>query len=63
MVLNPGTIFLFLLFYIACLVGATGSKRPFYRRMWGVAACVLGLACIVSGFVMIAGVLAAVAAI
>lgn len=61
--LNMGTIFLFIVFYLACTVGVLSSKRRFYKKMWTVASIVLGSACVASAFLIVAGVLGVIAAI
>lgn len=63
MILSTGSIFLFIVFYTACLIASLSSKRPFYKRMWAVASFVLGLTCVVTAFLLIAGVLSIVIAI
>ena len=40
---SAGTAFVFLVCYMICLLASKVSKRPFYKRMWGVAASILGV--------------------
>ncbi len=44
MVVSSGTAFLIVLFYLISLLAARVSIRRFYKRMWSVAAFVLGFA-------------------
>lgn len=45
--IGTGQAFIFVLFYLIALMASRMSQRPFYKRMWQVAATVLGLAIIV----------------
>ncbi len=43
MMISSGTAFLIVLFYLFCLLAARVSVRRFYKRMWTVAATLLGV--------------------
>ena len=46
--IGAGQAFMFVLFYLIALIASRMSQRPFYKRMWGVAATVLGVAIILA---------------
>lgn len=63
MVIGAGQAFLFVLFYLIALVAASASQRPFYKRMWKVAATVLGMAIVLTAAWYMVGLFAVLMAI
>jgi len=43
MMIGAGQAFMFVFFYLIALLAARASQRPFYKRMWKVAATILGV--------------------
>lgn len=43
MMIGAGQAFMFVFLYLIALLAARASQRPFYKRMWRVAATVLGV--------------------
>ncbi len=41
--IGAGQAFMFVFLYLIALLAARASQRPFYKRMWRVAATVLGV--------------------
>ncbi len=41
--IGAGQAFMFVFLYLIALLAARASQRPFYKRMWSVAATVLGV--------------------
>lgn len=50
---SAGTGFMFVLFYLVCLLAAKFSNRTSYKRMWNTAAIVLGVAIFFTAIVYI----------
>ncbi len=42
--IGAGQAFMFVFLYLIALLAARASQRPFYKRIWRVAATVLGVA-------------------
>ncbi len=42
--ISAGQAFMFVFLYLIALLAARASQRPFYKRIWGVAATILGVA-------------------
>ncbi len=53
---GTGTAFLFVIFYVICLLASRVSKRPFYKRMWRVAASILGVSIFITAVFYIVGI-------
>ncbi len=62
--IDPATsAFLFIAFYLVCVMASRVSVRPFYKRMWSVAASILGFAICVVAFTYVLGLAAVLLAI
>ncbi len=46
--IGAGQAFMFVFFYLIALLAARASQRPFYKRMWRVAATVIGVAIVLA---------------
>jgi len=61
--IEPTSVFLFIAFYLVCVMAARVSVRPFYKRIWGVAAFILGTCICIAVTIYLVGYLAVVLAI
>ncbi len=61
--IEPTSAFLFIAFYLVCVMASRVSVRPFYKRMWSVMAVILGFSICVLALVYIAGLVAVLLAI
>jgi len=48
MMIGAGQAFMFVFFYLIALLAARASQRPFYKRIWRVAATVIGVAIVLA---------------
>lgn len=56
--IEPTSAFLFIAFYLGCVMASRVSVRPFYKRLWRVAAFVLGVCICIAAATYLAGYLA-----
>ncbi len=61
--IEPTSAFLFIAFYLGCVMASRVSVRPFYKRMWSAAAIVLGIGICIAAVIFLAGYLAVILAI
>ena len=61
--IEPTSAFLFIAFYLGCVMASRVSVRPFYKRMWSAAAIVLGIGICIAAAVYLVGYIGVMLAI
>lgn len=61
--IEPTSVFLFIALYLVCVMAARVSVRTFYKRMWSVAAFILGTCICIAVAIYLVGYIAVVFAL
>lgn len=61
--MEPTSVFLFIGLYLVCVLAARASVRPFYKRIWSVAAFILGTCICIAVAIYLVGYVAVVFAL